>query len=365
MLKSLYFSVTTDLVHDQRMIRICTSLQANGYDVTLIGRKSHIPLQKRPYKQIHLASWFSKGKLMYLEYNIRLLLFLLWTKKPSMVIAIDLDSIIPVYIASRIRSIKRAYDAHEWFSEMKEVISRPHIYNAWKWVEKTFVPRFPHGYTVCASIADAFKDIYQVSYSVIMNAAVFRENTNIGTRTGTYFLYQGSVNEGRCLEWLIPAMKYVNMPLWICGDGNFTNQCNALIKQHGLEDKVIMAGKKTPEELRKITREAYAGINLFEPLGQNLILSLANKFFDYFHAGIPQLTMNYPEYRRINDDCTIAVLIDKPEIKQIAEQLNNLIENKVLYETLSMNCIIAAKRYNWQEEEKKLLQFFHHIFNQG
>lgn len=355
MLKSIYFSVTNDLLHDQRMIRICSSLQAAGYDVTLIGRRSNSPLSARPYKQIRLTSWFSKGKLMYLEFNFRLFFYLCTRKKIDLLVAIDLDTIIPIYLTSQLRGTARLYDAHEWFSEMKEVISRPRIKRIWKWIEKTFVPRFPLGYTVSLSIAQSFKKLYGVEYAVIMNATVWREKTNQIPPKETFLLYQGAVNEGRCLEWLIPAMKDISMPLWICGEGNFSDTCRSLIREHALHDKVLMLGKKSPEELKTITEQAFAGINLVEPYGQNQIMSLANKFFDYFHAGIPQLTMNFPEYRRINDSFEIALLIDEPKPELIASALNNLIDNKVLYNRLRMNCVKAAEMYNWQEEERKLL----------
>lgn len=364
MSKSIYFSVTTDLITDQRMIKICSSLQENGYDVTLIGRKSKGILSERPYKQVRLNCFFQRGKWMYIEYNIRLVFFLFTHKKPNAYTAIDLDTIIPMYIASRVRSVCRVYDAHEWFSEMKEVITRPGIKRIWKWVEQTFVPKFPHGYTVSQSIADSFQKLYNVSYALIMNATILK-NAEPGTETKNYLIYQGAVNEGRCLEWLIPAMKEVDMPLCIYGDGNFMDQCKQLIIQHRLTDKVILKGKTSPEELSQITKTAYAGINLVEPIGQNQIMSLANKFFDYFHAGIPQLTMNFPEYKRINKLFNMAILIDKPEPKLIATELNNLIQNKVLYQELKDNCVPAAKFFNWQEEEKKLLAFYKKLFNEA
>jgi hypothetical protein len=39
-MKKLYCCVTNDLNFDQRMMRICNSLQSNGYEVSLIGRKN-------------------------------------------------------------------------------------------------------------------------------------------------------------------------------------------------------------------------------------------------------------------------------------------------------------------------------------
>lgn len=363
--KSLVFCVTNNLRHDQRMIRICTSLQKAGYDVELVGRsvETTFSLPERPYRQHLLPCWFRNGKFMYLEYNLRLFFYLIFRKRPDVLVAIDLDTIVPVYLVSRLRSAGRVYDAHEWFSEMKEVLRRPAIQSVWKWVEQFFVPRFPDGYTVSHSIAESFKKLYGVHYPVIMNATVLSESSQPHETTDQPFLlYQGAVNEGRCLEYLIPAMRHVEMPLHIYGDGNYLEECRKLIREHSLEHKVLLMGKLDPEALQKVTASAFAGINLVEPLGANQLMSLANKFFDYIHAGIPQLTMNFPEYRRINDAFEVALLIDHPDPVLITESLNNLILNPVLYGRLEENCEKARNVYNWQEEEKKLKAFYHSYF---
>jgi glycosyltransferase involved in cell wall biosynthesis len=320
-------------------------------------------LPERPYSQHLLPCWFHKGKFMYLEYNLRLFFYLLCRKRPDVIVAIDLDTIVPVYLVSRLRSAGRVYDAHEWFSEMKEVLRRPAIQSVWKWVERNFVPRFPYGYTVSRSIAESFEKLYRVRYPVIMNATVLTELPQHFEKTDQpYLLYQGAVNEGRCLEYLIPAMRHVEMSLRIYGDGNYMEECRKLILEHSVEQKVLLMGKLDPEALQEVTARAFAGINLVEPQGANQLLSLANKFFDYIHAGIPQLTMNFPEYRRINDTFEVALLIDQPDPVLITESLNNLILNPVLYRRLAANCEKARNQYNWQEEEKKLTAFYHSYF---
>ncbi len=345
------------------MGRICQSLHDFGYDITLVGRRinSHSQPGIKPYGQVLLDGYFSKGKMMYLEFNLRLFFFLL-KKRPDAITAIDLDTILPVYLVSTIRKIPRVYDAHELFTEMKEVVTRPAIHKLWLWLEKKMVPRFSKGYTVSASIAGEFEKRYGVHYEVIMNAPLLQQPEHKKT-AGRYLLYQGAVNEGRGLEWLIPAMVNVDAQLWICGEGNFSEQCRALIKKFSLEHKVFMKGMLSPEALQVVTLEAYAGINLVEPLGLNQVYSLANKFFDYFHAGIPQLTMDFPEYRKINDQYEVAVLIStlSPEIIETA--LNNLLCNEVLYHRLLENCQAAASAYNWQHEEIKLRLFYNNIFN--
>ena len=90
---------------------------------------------------------FNKKFLFYAEYNLRLFFFLFFTRMDA-VCAIDLDTIIPCYFVSRLRDKLRIYDAHELFSEMKEVITRPRVRKMWLHIEKYYVPKFVHGYTV-------------------------------------------------------------------------------------------------------------------------------------------------------------------------------------------------------------------------
>ena len=180
----------------------------------------------------------------------------------------------------------------------------------------------------------------------------------INYKPESFLLYQGAVNEGRSFETLIPAMKKVDAPLHIYGDGNFLEQTKALINSNQLQHKVELKGKLKPADLRAITAAAYAGITLFENNGLSNYLSLANRFFDYIQAGIPQLCVDYPAYRNINNQFEIALLIPDTSEASIANGLNKLLSDPVLYNRLKANCRKAAAVLNWQEEEKRLINFY-------
>lgn len=360
-MKKIYFTVTNDLSYDQRMHRICTSLAENGYAVTLVGRKllSSIPLTKKKFTQKRIRCLFNKGKLFYIEYNLRLVIYLAF-RKIDAICAIDLDTIIPCHTISRIKNIPRIYDAHELFTELKEVVTRPRIQKVWSRIEKRLVPKFKWGYTVSESIAEEFHRRYGVNYKTIRNVPVLLPLT--AQEEGEKFiLYQGAVNEGRGFEYLIPAMKWVNSKLIICGDGNFMQQLNELIQLHQVENKVELKGMLQPEALWAIAQKASIGIAVAENKGLNQYLALPNKFFDYIHAGLPQVTMNYPEYQKINAVFEVAQLIDDLAPERIAEAINNLLLDDVLHNRLKENCLRARAVLNWQEEEKKLLAFYQSI----
>ena len=77
--------------------------------------------------------------------------------------------------------------------------------------------------------------------------------------------------------------------------------------------------------------------------------------------GIPQVSMNFPEYKRINEEFEVAVLIDGLHPEKISAAINNLLNDEVLYFKLNQNCLQARQILNWQQEEKKLLSFYKSI----
>ena len=353
----IVFTVTNDLNFDQRMIRICTTLAEAGYHVTIVGfkKKNSPPLVERPYKQVRLPIIVEKSKLMYADFWTKLFFYLLFIKA-DIYCAIDLDTILSVYYASIIRKKKRIYDAHELFTELREVTTKPISSKIWNWIERTTVPNFP-GYTVGDGCALYFKKKYGVNYGVVRSATILRP-IEIPEKKEKYILYQGAVNIGRCFEELIPAMKYVNAPLIICGEGNFYKEAIDIMKKHQLEGKVFFKGYIHPEKLRDYTIHAWVGITLFEPESMSNQMSLANRFFDYMHNGVPQLCVNYYEYNKINQEFEICSLIDDLKPETIANALNRLLEDEEYHQRLQENCLRAREKYCWQEEAKTLVKIY-------
>ena len=196
---------------------------------------------------------------------------------------------------------------------------------------------------------------------MIRNMPALKTSLVRSTTKEKIILYQGAVNEARGLEFLTPTMKMIDARLDIYGDGNFMEQTKSLVAANNLQDKVFVNGKVLPEELDAIAQNAYIGINLVEYIGLNQYYSLANKFFDYINNGLPQVTMNFPEYKRINDEFEVAVLVDNLQIETITTAINRLLDDDNLYNRLQQNCTKARLILNWQNEEKKLIAFYKNI----
>jgi len=330
------------------MHRICSSIAHNGFEVTLVGRQleNSLPLEKKAFTQKRLRCFFNKGFLFYLEYNTRLFFFLL-TSKMDAICAIDLDTILPCLFVSGLKKITRIYDAHEYFTELKEVHTRPFVQKIWLGIESFAVPRFKWGYTVSGGIAEAFKDKYQREYVVIRNLPVLHRN-NVNVPREKTLLYQGAVNEGRGFEYLIPAMKTIPYKLIVCGDGNFMAELKQLIREHQVQDKIELKGMVLPRDLAGYTQKASLGIGISEKEGLNQFMALPNKFFDYMHGGLPQLAMQFPEYEKVNSQYQIAVLINSLQPEEISKTINSTMQNDELLKQMENNCLEAREVYCWQ-----------------
>lgn len=360
----IIISVTNDLTYDQRVIKTCDCFNELGYDILLIGRKNRNSLPiTRPYKTIRFRLLFNKGFFFYAEYNLRLFFKLLFLKK-DLLLANDLDTLLPNYIISKLFSIKLIYDTHEYFTEVPELIGRPTVRSFWLSMEKMIFPKLKNVLTVNDKLADIYSEKYLVPVTVIKNVPLLRDSTdfqpNKFVKTNKrIILYQGALNIGRGLELMIDAMpKLKNYLLVIIGGGDIFSQLKQQVKQSGLEKQVVFLGKILPEDLTAYTQSADMGLSLEENLGLNYRYALPNKIFDYIQAGIPVLASDLPLFNHLVHAYKIGEILKKRDPEDLALLVEKIYCNKESYtESLKK----AADLFNWEVEKKVLIEFVKNI----
>src|SRR5690606_18311715 len=122
--------------------------------------------------------------------------------------------------------------------------------------------------------------------------------------------------------------------------------------------KIEFLGYVKPAELAQLTANAFIGLNLLENKGLSYYYSLANKFFDYIQAAVPSLNMDFPEYRHINEQYEVSVLLSELNPEPIDREIKRLADDKDLYERLRQQCLRAKKEYHWEKEQTVLLNLF-------
>lgn len=358
MQKTAIVCVTNDLTTDQRVHKTCLTLQKCGYWVIEIGRLLPESLQlERTYFTIRKKLWFRKGPQFYAEFNIRLFLYLM-SANVDLIFANDLDTLPAAYLAAKLRNKRLIYDTHELFPEVPELTMRPAVKKTWIKIEDYLLPKLTHTLTVCNSIAEYYNKKYGMDMKVVRNVPMYRysnRKNNILFPDKKIILYQGAINVGRGLEWVIDAMPMVeNAVLLIIGDGDIRGKLQSRVKTLKIEDKIHFIGKLDPEALYDYTLSADLGLCLLEERGLNYYYALPNRIFDYIQAGVPVLATRFPEIAKIVETYQTGTLIDHYE----PDFLSNTINEMLTFPLNTDHFDTIAKELCWEKEESVLMNMF-------
>tara|TARA_B100000902_G_scaffold369138_1_gene393071 strand:+ start:643 stop:1722 length:1080 start_codon:yes stop_codon:yes gene_type:complete len=357
-LKKVFISVTNDLVTDQRVHKVASSLLKKGYDVLLIGTHGN-KIINRNYNCHQLKTYYNKGFLFYLEFNIKLFVFLLFNHC-NILLSNDLDTLLPNYLISKLKNKPLVYDSHELFTEVPELLNRPLVKSVWLYIERLCLPNLKYSYTVSESIADYYRSVYQIKMSVVRNFPLTRYfDIQQKDKKDKIIIYQGAINKDRGVELMILAMKYLDAKLYIVGGGDLLLDMKQLSRHHHLDKKVVFFGKKHFSELLSITQTADLGLSFEEDTCLAYRCSLPNKIFDYVNAEIPVLVSDLPEFKKIINQYGVGAVLKSRDPKIVAEQINMLLSSSS--ENMFSQIKLAKKEFSWLNEEKTLLSIFNRI----
>lgn len=373
-MKRVIVSVSNDLVTDNRVRRTCTVFSELGFEVLLVGRlrKKSLPLEYHNIKTHRFRLIFDKGALFYAELNIRLFLFLVF-KKVDVLYSNDLDTLSANFFATWFKPKSRLiYDTHELFTEVPELENRRFAKNAWLNIEKFIFPKLNNVITVNESIAKIYEAKYAKSILVVRNVPEKYENqisfskSKIGLPEDKFILIiQGSgLNVDRGVEEAVLSMQFIdNALLVIVGSGDVIPVAKEIVSQKRLDDKVKFFDKRPYLEMMQLTSNANIGLSLDKPLSDNYRFSLPNKLFDYIQAGIPILSSELFELKKIITKYEIGCFVKTVSPEEIAKNINFLIANPDILNVYKTNCIRAAENENWELEKMKLVRFIEDLEN--
>lgn len=369
MKKKLTVSVISDLCTDQRVIRICTTLQQMGYSVHVIARSfgDSLPLQSYAFTATRIRCYFRKGILQYAEFNLKLFFRLLFTKTDYL-LANDLDTLGPNYIIATLRRKRLFYDTHEYFTGVPELRSSPFKRKAWKFLEDSILPRLKTVYTVNNSVKGAYEKEYpRLDFGVIRNVPVTVHPVPAPMpahwKGKIILLAQGAgLNEGRSCMELLEALPLLDERFHVVfiGGGTQWQYLQQRRQELQLEQRSDMWGKMLPEQLKTFTPLAHLGFSLDSFEDRNCLFNLPNKVFDYIHAGVPVVATAIPEVKAIIEQYECGICLDTLGPVALAAAITSLMDDEDRYKKFRLNTQIAAKQLCWEIEALKLQAIYQH-----
>lgn len=358
----IVMAVTNDLLTDQRVARSCAALNEAGFAVRLVGR--NWPRNDKPargYRVEKMRLLFKRKSFFYAEYNFRLFLKLMFCRF-DMVYANDSDTLMGAYWGAKLRGKKLFFDAHEMFAEVPELVDRPKVKRFWERLERRYIPRVDGAVTVCQSIADEYERRHGVKMGVVRNVPERSVCEGEGDVERGLLLYQGAVNKGRGLDWMIHALEYLpECRLVVAGVGDELEKMKSLAAAKPWHERIVFLDRVLPAELRNLTRRAELGLCLLQNCGLNYYYSLPNRIGDFVSAEVPVLAIDFPEIRNVVSRYGVGALVGEQDASD-ARRLAAAVE-QTLSDWRSMSSAERKGRFEkaqsdlcWDNDKEHLLK---------
>lgn len=381
--RSICILLDGPVTHDSRVQRVARTLNALGQvllvtaggseaDQELFGDGVVVSPTALP-NPVGLRKWF----LLHRQNDGLADAALAEGRRFDLVWANDYSTLYPALRIASATGAKVVYDSHEiWLETVNQFFPSDaplHRRIAFRLIlaicraignreERRMAARADAVVTVNQSVADVLrKHLDRAAVSVVLNCpeptelvASDRIRRELDLAAGDQIvLYQGLMNPGRGMHALVESAHGFpdGVRLVMLGGGMLEGSLRQAVRDGELEQRVFLPGVVPQADLHEWTASADLGVLVLEPINLSKRLALANKIFEYMAAGIPILTTDLPENRRIIDQCDCGWLIADWDPPALAEHIARILAQPDEMRRRGENGRRwFEQRYNWEAE---------------
>ncbi|GGE04984.1 glycosyl transferase [Marinithermofilum abyssi] len=263
------------------------------------------------------------------------------------------------------------YDAHEDLP--KQIHTKPWIPKPMRSPLSRLVHRVEKGLakslsavvTATESIARQFTDAGVRRVEVIKNYPLPMEVEPAGERDEVNrILYVGGISYLRGYKEMIEMMdhlpKELEAELHLIGPLQHIREEDR-DEERLREKKVFLHGRIPFEEVKGWLSKGKVGLVCLHPI-ENYRESLPIKLFEYMAAGLPVVATDFPLWREIVTGSDCGLMTDPLNPEEMAEKVARILQDPERREEMAEHGRRAHREiYNWQVEEKKLLQLYQEL----
>jgi len=371
MQKKVCHLTTVHSIDDVRIFRKeCTSLAANGFNVTLIacGNESfeeikngvkrillNIPVKNR------LQRFFKRSKAVY---------------KKALEVDADIyhfhdPELLPVGLKLKRKGKKVIFDSHEFYGEqIKEKPYLPKILRniiaiLYMRYEAYICKRIDAVIQVCTLNGKDYFENRSKKTIFITNTPVLQQNTLVNAipfENREYAIYIGGLTFNRGITHLIEAVGFAKVKLILGGNFQSIIYRDELKKLNGYTF-VSYKGFLSADEINYNLNQSFTGISTLLHVSQyHKIDTFPTKVYDYMAAGIPVIISDTDYAKKMVEKYHMGICVSPTDIEGIANAIKYLQNNKEIARQMGENGRRAfEEKFNWQVEEKKLLKLYNSL----
>jgi len=374
--KKILNVVLNNFVNDARVFKTSSSLSRKDHDVEIVAvHADGIPESETKYgftvTRVKVTTKnFPKVRpvqlVKYFEFLVRV--FFRYRNRVDVVHCNDLNAMPIGYLLKKFsrNKVKIVYDCHEYETERDGTSSFEK--KVLKFVEKYLIKFADSVITVSDSIARCYSEDYGIDKpKLVLNCPMLVEQNKydlfrriLGIRPDqTIFLYQGGLKGGRGIELILEAFSDLESDenVLVCmGYGPL----ESAIREKASDYKTIFFHPAVSQDvLLDYTSSADYGILFYEDTCLNHRYCSPNKIFEYLMAGLPVLTSNLYEVRRLVESEGVGIVAQENTVASFREAVTDSLKQD--YPAIQANVFSARKRYCWEEQEKVLKEVYDNI----
>ena len=271
-----------------------------------------------------------------------------------------------LYIAQKIEEnikTKVIYDAHEpWINaHKKDALLRTILLPKLKYlISANQITR-----------GDLVFHNHKIKSEVVYNCSspdVFFPDFNPEKLKSPIIVHEGSMKFDRGLKEIIEVIKFLkpkhpSIKFKIVGETYNEERAylSKKIKEYGLEDNIVETGWLTYENVGDELKNCSIGLITNTSIERNTLAGPANKFFNYLTYGIACVAVDLPETTALLCDTKSGITIQERSIEKLSEAIDTLLTDKDKLSTYCKKAYEAYQKYNWKNEEQKLISFYKHV----
>lgn len=290
-------------------------------------------------------------------------------------VANEMES-FPLALLLRLFNRKKiVFDCHEFYpsylQQSPSFILRVSIYGF------IFLRRFmSRCFAGIITVTPVMQNEYQKYHSKVITIFNFpssslfskiKANQDLKYQDKTLLIYQGGVFHTRKIKLyfeIIDALKssIPNIFLLIIGRGILGKEVEQFIKKQHLEQYYEWKQGLPFAETLGYTKIASLGLNCMSDT-YNVINSVPNKMFEYAGFGVPILgTKNIKSFLEFVVAEGAGEAISGDDTNEAVHAVQKMLAHREDYQK---NCLRVIQKYNWENQEKILLEFYHSLFAQA
>jgi len=344
-------------------LKQCRSLASQGYAVVLIVADGRGTETREGVSILDAGKARSRFSRFFLT-TTRVLRMAL--KQRAVLYHLHDPELLPAGILLRILGRKVVFDMHE--NLPRQILSKYYLGRfsrvVLSWVLSAF-QRFSFRFlpVVFAEIsyANDFRNIRR-SETILNYPLIRNEPANPKSTDGKFHLgYIGEISHERGINTLIQTISHFtckDISLMLAGPVRPDVGENPGYRQALTAGWLTSLGQLPPEEAWSRMAFCHAGLALLHP-SPNFVESYPTKLFEYMMLGLPVIASDFPLWKEIIEGNRCGICINPLDPQAIAQAIDYLAEHpEEAMEMGKRGRQAVEEKYNWETEEKKLLQLY-------